>query len=894
MMFTSSYKRYPLEMQLLHTDQLGNKAIVSVFFDIGDFSSDFLSNIGFDPQNNPKTAEQLRDLVENQELLLENSILNLKSLIDEPEEYLMYEGSMTEPNCESSVMWILLAQTISLSKDQLDYFPTRLLSQYRQIKARQNRKVSLVLKNHAKVKEHQELQAKPVEEAETLYSNLEIQQPAKTINGLVIDHPNGIMIPKKFTKSQKSSEIDKLSIKELGKSVSEGLINNNEDIQADKSVVQNQETKSQDQAKLDQALSQKSNQNNNYAERYHKETEADELFNDFMNDFFTPSTSSTSKSSKSFIQNSLNSQVKAASNLTTQEFIDQKQDLLQTSVYKQGMKKLLNNDIFKQVEQTVKAIQNSFLESSKNKNDVQRFTSNYNYKTNKQAYSSFFKKSSQDQLAVPQQSKLEKFNDKIIDEMLDRYNSNHEVSSKLNEQLAKNIGSSASNVFDVKFNDIHIEKSVNQTLHGVNKQTDVFNENQMDLIRNNSFQFAGDILEQKLNNQMLIKQDSLQNRVADEDYQRYHANVIVDNDALLKDKSFHDSLKQSIVNKVIDQFQRKIEEERRNTIHNDASDSLIAASNLSSLYKQDSQNQAILTSFSDFTDLQEDQLSTSKWIANQAVVDSDPQQILEVKTNERIKVKPDYDSMIKRGDNKYNGLLKFNNSSHLAQLSDALEIELRRQLVRDEFYDGHWDDSTLIETKQELIGNIIDELRPQLRMKSADVIPLKQNDIQVKQQNIVQRIQLKTGQNQSPINLNGNFFNEMPDQEIQFGMFDKPQGQAKLKKNKDTGMLFFEGSWGSIKYLGQQFTMYGFYLHLPSEHTLIENDLEQTMKQSYHVRYEGSLTYAPCTENVTWFIVLDKFTNISKMQLEDLKILSGKQNNARDVQQLNGRDLYIS
>jgi hypothetical protein len=36
-------------MQIVHTDKDSNKAVVSLFFDLGDEDSDFLTKIGFDP-----------------------------------------------------------------------------------------------------------------------------------------------------------------------------------------------------------------------------------------------------------------------------------------------------------------------------------------------------------------------------------------------------------------------------------------------------------------------------------------------------------------------------------------------------------------------------------------------------------------------------------------------------------------------------------------------------------------------------------------------------------------------------------------------------------------------------------------------------------------------------
>lgn len=61
--------------------------------------------------------------------------------------------------------------------------------------------------------------------------------------------------------------------------------------------------------------------------------------------------------------------------------------------------------------------------------------------------------------------------------------------------------------------------------------------------------------------------------------------------------------------------------------------------------------------------------------------------------------------------------------------------------------------------------------------------------------------------------------------------------------------------------------------------------MELVLKNNYYARYEGSLTdvSSSCSENVTWIVVLSKFTNLSKLQLGDLKLLIKNKNNNRDV-----------
>lgn len=67
-------------MQIYHQDQENNRAVLSIFFDIGDKDSEFLKRIGFDPDGNPKISDMLLNLAENEELYLDNTIIDLKTV----------------------------------------------------------------------------------------------------------------------------------------------------------------------------------------------------------------------------------------------------------------------------------------------------------------------------------------------------------------------------------------------------------------------------------------------------------------------------------------------------------------------------------------------------------------------------------------------------------------------------------------------------------------------------------------------------------------------------------------------------------------------------------------------------------------------------------------------
>ena len=56
------------------------------------------------------------------------------------------------------------------------------------------------------------------------------------------------------------------------------------------------------------------------------------------------------------------------------------------------------------------------------------------------------------------------------------------------------------------------------------------------------------------------------------------------------------------------------------------------------------------------------------------------------------------------------------------------------------------------------------------------------------------------------------------------------------------------------------------------------------------VKYLGSLTNGECENNINWFILSIKEVT-SRKQVEYFKILLGKKNNNRELQDINGRVL---
>jgi carbonic anhydrase len=70
-------------------------------------------------------------------------------------------------------------------------------------------------------------------------------------------------------------------------------------------------------------------------------------------------------------------------------------------------------------------------------------------------------------------------------------------------------------------------------------------------------------------------------------------------------------------------------------------------------------------------------------------------------------------------------------------------------------------------------------------------------------------------------------------------------------------------------------------------------DLGKFLNNSKHyVTYMGSLTSPPCTQNVQWFVLLQKL-EVSEVQLEYFPVLFGRDSNIRGIQNLENRLLKI-
>lgn len=96
----------PMEAHLVHTDKMGNLAVLGVFFEIGEKNGlieDIWSQI-------PTTMEP--------QMLSSNP--NAKLLIPEDSDYYSLNGSLTTPPCTEGVSWYVFKQPLQVSQEQVD------------------------------------------------------------------------------------------------------------------------------------------------------------------------------------------------------------------------------------------------------------------------------------------------------------------------------------------------------------------------------------------------------------------------------------------------------------------------------------------------------------------------------------------------------------------------------------------------------------------------------------------------------------------------------------------------------------------------------------------------------------------------------------------------------
>ncbi len=100
---------FPMEMHLVHADEHGALAVLAVLFMVGD-NNTALESIW---------AEMPAVTNEPEELSIR---VNAEHLLPSSREYYRFDGSLTTPPCSEGVLWLVLANQVSVSADQVGLF----------------------------------------------------------------------------------------------------------------------------------------------------------------------------------------------------------------------------------------------------------------------------------------------------------------------------------------------------------------------------------------------------------------------------------------------------------------------------------------------------------------------------------------------------------------------------------------------------------------------------------------------------------------------------------------------------------------------------------------------------------------------------------------------------
>lgn len=103
-------KAYDMSLHLVHSDEQGNLAVVSVLIERG--------------ADNPLVHELWSDLPKEKEHeeQLDNVQINAKALLPSDLGYYTFPGSLTTPPCTENVIWFVLEKPVTMSAEEIQRF----------------------------------------------------------------------------------------------------------------------------------------------------------------------------------------------------------------------------------------------------------------------------------------------------------------------------------------------------------------------------------------------------------------------------------------------------------------------------------------------------------------------------------------------------------------------------------------------------------------------------------------------------------------------------------------------------------------------------------------------------------------------------------------------------
>jgi hypothetical protein len=133
-MHTFGNKRLPLEMQIIHKDDVGNNVIVVILFKYTkeDYSV-ILGKLGFDEQGLLTQSPFAKSAIVED--------INLSKYVSDGKDFFSYEGKEPSPPCESDTTYLILADVLKVSAKQLDNFPQIVRNRNRIVQDKASRKI---------------------------------------------------------------------------------------------------------------------------------------------------------------------------------------------------------------------------------------------------------------------------------------------------------------------------------------------------------------------------------------------------------------------------------------------------------------------------------------------------------------------------------------------------------------------------------------------------------------------------------------------------------------------------------------------------------------------------------------------------------------------------------
>lgn len=100
---------YPMEAHFVHTDKSGNIAVIALMFKAGDKNPEL-----------EKAWEAMPEKSEHNHKLAKT--VNAKKLLPHALDYYRFNGSLTTPPCSEGVLWIVMKESVTASKEQIEKF----------------------------------------------------------------------------------------------------------------------------------------------------------------------------------------------------------------------------------------------------------------------------------------------------------------------------------------------------------------------------------------------------------------------------------------------------------------------------------------------------------------------------------------------------------------------------------------------------------------------------------------------------------------------------------------------------------------------------------------------------------------------------------------------------